>query len=163
VRDRTDTASGLPSKQDLISCLYRLDSTDPDIQVRIRPARPQYRLGDAVSFLVTSNVNGYLSLWNNGVSGDLAFLVPNQFVSSVTVRAGEPVEVPSRAMPFEVVAEPPPGWDRAKAIVTREPIPWPRDAKGNIPSETMENLEVLKKVLEKSQFGEARCEIEIKP
>ena len=154
---------GRLDKAALISGLYHMDGTDPQIEVTIRPTSKQYHFGDLVSFCVKSNVNGYLSLWNIAVSGDLAFLAPNEFVRSLTIRADHPCQIPTAAMCFEIFADAPAGWDRAKAIVTRKPIAWPKDTQCNVPSESIESLQIIKQILDKTSFGEARCEIEIVP
>lgn len=150
-------------KAQIISSLYTLKSTDPEIKVSVSFAQSNPRVNEPVSFIVTTSVDGHLSLWNNSASGGLAFLVPNQFVQSVPVKAGQPYMVPSREMGFEVVATPPAGWDRVKAIVSRQPIPWLRDPHGNVPTGSIPALEAIAKLLENTPFGEARCEIEIKP
>ena len=156
---RSAKAAGAELKSDI----YHARATDPRIQVSLRPVRTPVRVGDKVAFLVKSNTNGYLSLLYNASSGGLDFLVPSEHAPVVTVREGTELLVPGPEMSFDMRAAQPPGWERVKAIVTREPIQWPRDGRRNVPMKTEADLKAVLETLQNAAFGEAKTELETLP
>jgi len=146
--------------------LFHAAPTDPAIKVTIRPLRSPVPMAGSIRFIVTSSINGYLSVLYQGSSGKLDFLVPNPFVERVAVRAGEALVLPTPDMTAKGIAleaTPPAGWERIKAVVSRDPIAWPRDASGNVPTDTEARLRAIAEVLKGAKFGEARCELETRP
>ena len=152
------------SREELKLELYDLPSTAADIKVGIRPVRKVVPFDQNIEFEVHSNVNGYLTILYHGASGALDFLIPNPRLPVLTVRKGEKLMVPP-AEPVngwitKLPAGPPAGWERVKAIVSRQRIPWPIDAKGNVPTDTVARLRAVREILRDSRFGEGHCELQ---
>lgn len=150
------------------SDIYHSAGTDRAITVEIRPAAKSIHIGESVSFTVKSNVNGYVTLLFFGSSNKLAFLTPSVIVATATIRADQDLRIPADFNPanadiaLNIVETGPPGWDRIKVLVSRDPIPWPL-ANGNVASTTEAHLKGITNVLKEACFGEARCELEVLP
>ncbi|MBM4041717.1 MAG: DUF4384 domain-containing protein [Planctomycetes bacterium] len=147
---------------DLKRRLYHAPATDSSIRVAVRPADEPVRVGGKISFLVTSSANGYLSLLYQNSKEHVAFLLPNRACGSPTLRANEVTRIPTPKMEeaFEFEADEPAGWERVKAIVSANPIPWPKDAAGDVPTETIGQLNALLALMAEAKFGEAHCEFQ---
>lgn len=153
-------------ESELKSELYHAAATDATVNVALRPLRNPVRLGGNIQFTVESSVSGYVAILYQGSSGRLDFLVPNQFSDRVAIRGGEAIAVPTMEMVNKGIAleaSAPAGIERVKAIVSREPIAWPRDAAGNVPTDSVAKLRAIAEVLKDASFGEARCELKTEP
>jgi hypothetical protein len=79
-------------------------------------------LGETVQFSVLSGAGGYLTLVDVGTDGTVTILYPNPYEPGMRIEAGTVVDFPSRAMGFELVAQPPRGRGLVRALVTPEPL-----------------------------------------
>lgn len=82
----------------------------------------QVPVGRELQIQVRSPRAGYLSLFVVDALGTVSLLVPNSAVRTLQVQPGATVTVPADAG-FKLLATPPLGMTRVKAIVSRDPLP----------------------------------------
>ena len=95
------------------------------IVVAIEPGN-QHRVGDDVSFILTSAAEGYLTLLDITSDGELVVLFPKsediQRGKLGRIRANSPLHVPDASYGFEFFAQPPTGRGQLLALVTHDRI-----------------------------------------
>lgn len=109
---------------------YPMDTTLNDIlgnkyfNVDVRPDKRTYRLRENLEFSISSEVAGYIYIYDRGASGNLTLLFPNEFhPSSFYVQANETVRIPSARIPgFRFPASPPTGTSRLVALVSERQL-----------------------------------------
>ena len=84
-------------------------------------------LGDPVSFRVTSERDGYLTIVDLAPDGTVNVIFPNDYVTENRVRAGQPTEFPSPDMNLQFTAIEPAGRGVVRAFVTERPLVLPFD------------------------------------
>ena len=102
---------------------------DPGFQVNVSTNRSVYVAGDVTTITISSSRDGYLYLFSVGPDGDVTVLVPNEYMPSQPLRAGEKFVFPTAELTKRKVvltAELPPGKkqvaERVKALVLRKNI-----------------------------------------
>ena len=103
-----------------------LPSVEADsISVEIHPDN-RHRVGDAVSFTLTSTVDGYLTLLDLTAGGKLMLLFPTdedvRRGKSGRIRANHPLHVPDKSYGFTFEAAPPIGQGQLIAVVTEDHV-----------------------------------------
>jgi len=111
-----------PQFEGLVSQLFGLKHADPGFRIRVWAKKPRYRVGERAVLNFQADRDAYVTLFNLGTSGKLTLLYPNPFAQNNFVRAGEIVQFPRMADPFEYVIEGPRGTERIKAIATTRPL-----------------------------------------
>ena len=95
------------------------------IAVEIHPNN-QHRIGDEVSFTLTSDVDGYLTLFDLNAGGELVLLFPTDEDTrrgkSGRIRANQPLRVPDKSYGFTFEAQPPTGQGQLIAVVTEDRV-----------------------------------------
>jgi hypothetical protein len=80
-------------------------------------------IGDPIRFKVTVKEQGYLSILSVDAAGRIAVQVPNDRLASIPVTAGQVLVVPDDLpAPMRLLASPPYGVTRIKAVVTPRPL-----------------------------------------
>ena len=108
----------------------RLADTDnpaQSFQVRLtlEAGKTDFGVGEIVSFHVTSDRDGYLTLLDLGTDGNIVMLLPNAYEAPVRIQAGRPVSFPGRDMGFQLEVFPPLGRRMVRAFVTTTPLDLP--------------------------------------
>ncbi|MDH5761233.1 MAG: DUF4384 domain-containing protein, partial [Gemmatimonadota bacterium] len=109
--------------------LADMENPAPAFQVSLAlgGARTSLGLGETVSFHVTSERDGHLTLVDLGTDGTVVVLFPNAHHPSAFVRAGETLSFPTEEMDFELTVLPPAGRGVVRAFVTSRPLDLPRE------------------------------------
>lgn len=85
-----------------------------------------HRIGDLVSFTVTSAADGYLTLLDITASGELVPLFPKpediERGKLGRIRANSPLQIPDKSYGFKFYAQPPTGKGQLLALVTHDRI-----------------------------------------
>ena len=91
-----------------------------DFHVDAAPTRPRLRIGrDKLSFRVTSERDGHLSVLLHGPDGSLVLLFPNSVAKADRIRAGQTLTLPAASWPLEATA--PAGREDFLVIVSAQP------------------------------------------
>ena len=98
------------------------DASRSEIRLSLEGARGTVEDGAELRFRVESDRSGFLSLFVVNADGAVGMLVPNERVRELPVRPRTAVSVPSD-LGFRLLARPPYGATRIKAIVTKAPLP----------------------------------------
>ena len=103
-----------------------LPSVEEDsISVEIHPDN-HHKIGDEVTFTLTSTVDGYLTLLDLTAADELVLLFPteedNQHGKTGKIRANLPLHVPDKSYGFTFEAGPPTGEGQLIAIVTEDHV-----------------------------------------
>ena len=98
------------------------DAARSEIRISLEGARGTVEAGAALCFRVESDRGGFLSLFVVDADGAVGMLVPNERVRELPVRAQSVISVPTD-LGFRLLARPPYGATRIKAIVTKSPLP----------------------------------------
>ncbi|MBM2802259.1 MAG: hypothetical protein HW419_152 [Deltaproteobacteria bacterium] len=97
-----------------------------DGRINITTSRPgagsSYRLGEEITFLVSSNTDGYLYLFHTDAERNVTRIYPNQFQPQAIIRSGQTLQVPAPGANFKFEASPPFGLETTFAIVTTTPL-----------------------------------------
>lgn len=93
-----------------------------DIDFGFGDGDAEFALGDPVSFRVTSDRDGYLTIVDLAPDGTVNVIFPNDYVAENRVRAGEPTEFPSPEMNLQFTAIEPAGRGVVRAFVTERPL-----------------------------------------
>ena len=95
------------------------------IAIDIRPGN-RHEVGDEVAFVLTSAMDGHLTLLDLNASDELVLLFPTiediDRGKSGRILANRPLTVPDKSYGFAFVAEPPAGEGRLIAIVTKDRV-----------------------------------------
>jgi hypothetical protein len=135
LRRRTGTPTR-PPVTDRPTRSRSLITADGGFGVTVDTDSPEYLAdedGSEPMFIrVTSEVDGYLTLVSGGTGPALTVLAPNDLVSQLPIRAGQPLDFPLRewlVQGFEIWPQLPAGQDQSAqsliAVVTQRPIPLP--------------------------------------
>jgi len=92
------------------------------VALRLEGGKTSFATGEAISFHVTSEEEGYLTLVDLGTDGTVVVLFPNRHQPTMRIEAGETVSFPTDDMDFELQAFPPAGRGMVRAFVTPEPL-----------------------------------------
>jgi hypothetical protein len=84
--------------------------------------RSSFRLGDRIQFEARPERDGYLTIVDIGVNGDVVVLYPNDIVRDNRVRAGQRVVLPTQGMDVEFEAQEPIGRGMVRAFLTERPL-----------------------------------------
>ena len=87
--------------------------------------RTSYGLGERVTFEVTSERQGYVTLVDLGTDGTVTVLFPNQYDQRSQIAPGQRLRFPTEAMGFEIEAQPPVGRGMVRLFVTPQPLEIP--------------------------------------
>lgn len=68
--------------------------TDPDINLMFETDKPIYRIGESVSYKVSSNKGGYIYIFSILQDGMVAKIFPNRFSHNNSIEAGETRVIP---------------------------------------------------------------------
>lgn len=107
--------------------LGQLHNPAPSFGVRIELADGERELavGENITFSLTSERSGFLTLVEMGPDGTVTVLLPNPHGGESRIRAGRTSTFPTAAMGFQIVARPPGGRGLVRAFVTEEPLAIP--------------------------------------
>ena len=98
---------------------------DHTIAVEIHPSN-QHRIGDEVTFKLTSAMDGYLTLLDLNADGELVLLFPTEEDTrrgkSGRIRANQPLHVPDKSYGFSFEAQAPTGQGQLIAVVTEDHV-----------------------------------------
>lgn len=124
-----DVVAATPQNaSDTSQLLNSLNQIGPkaDAKVTITTNRPgqgsSFRLGEEISYFVTSNIDGYVYLFHVDADKTVNRIFPNQYQRDARLQAGQAVQVPSAGAPFKFEASPPFGLETTFAIVTSGPL-----------------------------------------
>ncbi|MDH5760580.1 MAG: caspase family protein, partial [Gemmatimonadota bacterium] len=128
-RDIPAGAEGAPAlarilrQEGVAKTLADMENPAPAFQVSLAlgGARTSLGLGETVSFHVTSERDGHLTLVDLGTDGTVVVLFPNAHHPSAFIRAGETLSFPTEEMDFELTVLPPAGRGVVRAFVTSRP------------------------------------------
>jgi subtilisin family serine protease len=98
------------------------DAARSEVRLSLEGARGTVEDGAELRFRVESDRGGFLSLFVVDADGSVGMLVPNEGVRELPIRPRTAVSVPSD-LGFRLLARPPYGATRIKAIVTKAPLP----------------------------------------
>lgn len=91
--------------------------------VRVTPSRSSVRVGETMTFNVSSSVEGYLMIFDVNPAGKLTQLFPNQYSAGggtpAMIRAGQPVSFPVPSDRFEIKVGAPAGQGMVVAVVSK--------------------------------------------
>lgn len=97
------------------------------VQLALNRSDGVYRIGERLEATVTSERDGYLYVLNlygcdaQGKHAETVLLFPNEFQHENRVAAGQPVHIPAADAAYDLQASPPPGVERIKVFVSRQP------------------------------------------
>lgn len=89
-----------------------------DVTVGVVSAKETYRVGETMSFTVTSDKPGKLWLVTVGPDDDVSLVYPNELATDNTVVAEVPVHIPSSGAAWDMKASEPLGRNIVLALVT---------------------------------------------
>ncbi|MCH2152362.1 MAG: DUF4384 domain-containing protein [Phycisphaerales bacterium] len=92
------------------------------LTLQMNPVQAAYEEGQSVHFQIHTKKAGYLTMLMIGADGKIVTLVPNPEARSVYLEAGESLSIPTLAMRFYFLIQPPHGLARIKAFITDEPL-----------------------------------------
>ena len=92
------------------------------LTLQINPLQAAYEEGQALQFQIHTKKAGYLTMVMIGADGNIVTLVPNPEARSVYLEADESLSIPTLAMRFYFLVQPPHGLTRIKAFITDEPL-----------------------------------------
>lgn len=95
------------------------------VRVRMEGDKTSFGIGEKVSFHVTSEREGYLTLVDLGTDGKVVLLFPNEHQPAMRIGAGQTLSFPTPEMGFELQVFPPAGRGMVRAFVTPEPLDVP--------------------------------------
>ncbi|GGL11418.1 peptidase C14 [Deinococcus radiotolerans] len=91
--------------------------------VTVTPSAARFRVGQPISYAVTSSDDGYLNLLELDEQGNIAILFPNQYAQDNRVLASRTYTLPAAAdRPYRFVASEPLGITRVVALVSAQPL-----------------------------------------
>jgi hypothetical protein len=96
-----------------------------DVRIRLEDGKTDFAIGETVSFHVTSDRDGYLTLVDLGTEGRVVMLFPNADQPRVRIKAGQTLSFPTEEMGFELQVFPPTGRAMVRAFVTAKPLDLP--------------------------------------
>lgn len=96
--------------------IIRLENPQPAFQLKITTTNENYRIGEMVSFMVTTDQNCYMYLFDVGTSGKIHLLFPNKLQPQNYVHASDTVRIEN------IKASPPAGTETVKVIATQDSI-----------------------------------------
>lgn len=103
-----------------------IDARNPDPAVSLTlttgEGRTDYLDGENISFRVSADTDGYLTLVTLDAAGDLTLLLPNRWRPRAVVHAGEPLTLPAAGAGFRFPAQAPHGRAVVKAVFTTRPL-----------------------------------------
>jgi hypothetical protein len=90
-----------------------------NLTIRIHNRQLEYREGEHLSFTVTANKSGYITLWDVGTSGRVTRIFPNQFsANSMYVEAGKTASIGGESTRFDFKVTGQAGFEDVYAIWT---------------------------------------------
>lgn len=87
--------------------------------------RTDFELGESISFLVTSERAGYLTIVDLAPDGTVSVIFPNEYVAENRVHAGRTMQFPAADSDLQFAAIEPVGRGIVRAFVTEEPLVMP--------------------------------------
>jgi len=99
----------------------KIESSFP-AKVRVWTDKPNYRLGEEITFHVQVVRDCYLNLININPNGDLTLLFPNQHHPDNFVHAGQTLNIPENYYGFRLKIQPPCGFENVYALASDRPI-----------------------------------------
>ena len=137
--------------------LAELDHPAPafDVRVALEAGKTDFAVGETVSFHVTSDGDGYLTLLDMGTDGKVVMLYPNAYETAVRIRAGRTLSFPAENMDFALEVFPPTGRRMVRAIVTPTLIFPPQDAEYSQGEEPFVSAVLSAAVRSAGRIGEA--------
>ena len=123
------------------------------VKVEIFPGH-RFRIGEDLSFRLTSSVDGYLTLLDLNADGEMVLLFPTakdiEHGKSGKIRAGAPLTVPDKSYGVAFEAIEPTGRGRLMAIVTEDSVEFESLLKGHRDFEPIEDkLEFISSIAER--------------
>lgn len=94
-----------------------------EVAIRSNYSIREVRIGHFLRLQVRAPIDGYLSVWNVGTSGELVLLYPNPLHPDGAVSKGRIIDVPGVDDNFDLPIEGPSGREIVEAIVTPAPLP----------------------------------------
>lgn len=95
------------------------------VELRLEGDRTSFGVGERISFHVTSEQAGYLTLVELGTDGTVVMLFPNESRPVTSIGAGETLSFPTAEMGFDLQVIPPAGRGMVRAFVTSRPLRLP--------------------------------------
>lgn len=86
-------------------------ATSTSLFVKLTLNRKVYEAGDSLTFTVQANENASLMVFNIAANRRVYLVYPNQFVHSLPIKAGQPLQLPDPQDPFELKPAPLKGHD----------------------------------------------------
>ena len=104
--------------------LADMENPAPDfgVTIEMEGGRSSFGLGERVSFTVTSERAGYVTLIDLGTDGLVAMLLPNESSPSMRIEANGRVAFPTPQSGVDIQAQPPVGRGMVRVLVTPEPL-----------------------------------------
>ena len=132
-RDSVPAADGAPALAELLKRefgqfqLTELENPGQpfDLDFAFTSGRTTFQLGETVSFTVTSEREGYLTIIDLAPDGTVTVIFPNQLVSSNRIFANRTMTIPTSEMNLQFTAEEPAGRGVVRALVTERPLIMP--------------------------------------
>ena len=87
-----------------------------NIKVIPKNSNQNFYIGDEICFGVQSNLDCYILLINEGTSGELTILFPNNFEMDNKIKAGVPYWYPNPDSKYVLQLNPPAGYEKVRAI-----------------------------------------------
>ena len=108
-------------------------------------------MGDRIVLGVQADRDCYLTLINEGTSGQQVVLFPNDYDRSTLISGGIPYWFPNPGHPFDFQLQGPPGTEVVRALATLDPL-WRYDL----------DLDANLAALSTQGYVEARCVIAVR-
>ncbi len=96
-----------------------------EVEFAFGNGRTDFQLGETVSFQVTSEREGYLTIVDLAPDGTVSVIFPNEYVAENKVYAGRMMEFPAPEMDLQFTAIEPAGRGVVRAFVTERPLVMP--------------------------------------
>ena len=109
----------------IVNRLVDIENNKSGFKINIWTVRntDKYRIGEDVVYLIRTNRDSYVTLFNIGSSGNIYQIYPNQYQKVSFCRAGETVRIPASNADFAFQLQGPTGFETVKAFATLKDVP----------------------------------------
>jgi len=120
--DRPGAAAGSIDTDRLWAELQTIERDKNPFGLRLWTDKRRYRLDEKVIFLCRAERDCYVTLVALKQDGEMVQLLPNPYSRSNYLHRGETVRIPPADAGFDIVATPPAGIQKVKAIASARPV-----------------------------------------
>ncbi len=110
----------------LVNRIVDIKNNRSDFKVTIwtEKGSDRYRIGEDVVYVISTNRDSYVTLFNIGTSGNIYQIYPNEYQRDNFCRAGQTVRIPGSNADFAFQLQGPTGVETVKAFASLKDVPF---------------------------------------